>query len=99
MALSNELPLAIEKITATDGKTMNVEFNETSCAIDCSIAIKIESYSSDINSTSPITIGLSILTNSAVVWGFPFWWTRIGTTQKTITTTLDVQNSTVRLLA
>jgi hypothetical protein len=101
VTLNNELPLTIEKVTASEssGNTVNVEFNETSCAKDCSLTMKIESYSSN-ESTVPIKIGLSILTNSAAVWGFPFWWVRIGTTSMTISAALEINlsNSTVSLL-
>jgi len=105
IALNNQLPLTIEKITANEsnGHPLNVGFNETSCAKGCSFPITLTSagYSpSAAQSTGLIRLALNLSTNSAVVWGFPFWWVRIGTTPKTISATLEIvlSNSTVSLL-
>jgi len=104
--LGNQLPLTVDKITANEsnGHSLNVRFNETTCSKDCSFPITMTSgdYSGTIYEyNKPIRIVLSMSVESAEVWGFSFWWIRIGTTQKTITATLDVNlsNSTVRLLA
>lgn len=106
VAVYNQLPLTIERITAneSDGRPLNVEFNETSCIEGCSFPVTLTSagYSpSMVQSTSSIRLVLSLSTTLTVVWGFPFWWIRIGTTEKTITATLEVNlsNSTIRLLA
>lgn len=107
VALSNQLPLTIERIAANEsnGRSLNVRFNETSCAKDCSFPITLASghyYSaSAIQSTGPIRIVLSMSVESAEIWGCPYWWIRIGIIQKTIVATLEIipSNSTMRLLA
>ena len=105
VTLNNQLPLTLEKITANESndRPLNVGFNETSCTKDCSfpIALTSASYSpSTVQSTGPMRLVLSLSTTYTVVWGFPFWWIKIGTTAKTITATLEVNlsNSTVRVL-
>ena len=105
VTLNNQLPLTIEKITANESnaRPLDVRFNETSCTKDCSFPTTLTSagYSPDtVQSTSPVRLVLNLSTTSTVVWGFPFWWIKIGTTAKTITATLEVNlsNSTVRAL-